>query len=190
MPEFVTGEPIPSILAPCRYVVVLGGGHGDTNGLSAANKLSTSSRGRLMEGLRLVQGLPEAKLVTSGRGAPGRLSHAAVLAQAAISLGLNPSRIIRLETPRDTEEEAQVLRELIGDQPFALVTSAWHMRRAVALMKGVGLNPVPCPADYSARPGGALSWMDLGWDSDSLGRSKWAISERIGYAWSWLRRKA
>jgi uncharacterized SAM-binding protein YcdF (DUF218 family) len=189
IPEFVSGEPLPSPLATCRYIVVLGGGHGDTLGLSAANKLSTSSRGRLMEGLRLLRALPETKLITTGGGEPGRPSHAEVLAQAAIALGFDSARITRLEMPRDTEEEAQEVKRVVGDQPFALVTSAWHMKRAAALMRHAGLHPVPCPADYTVRPSEVFRATDLSWDSDSLGRSTWAIYERIGYAWSWLRDK-
>lgn len=189
IPELVVGESIPPNLAECRYVVVLGGGHGDTTGFAATSKLSTSARARLVEGVRLARLIPDAKFVTTGGGEAGYSSHAAVLSQAAISLGLDPARSIRLETPRDTEEEAQELRKLIGDQPFALVTSAWHMRRATALMRRAGLHPLPCPADYTVRPSDTFRAIDLSWDTESVGRSTWAIYERIGYAWSWLRDK-
>lgn len=188
IPEFSAGAPLPDDLAACRAVVVLGGGHGDTPGFAAINKLSTSAQGRLVEAIRLLRALPgDVTLVVSGRGRPGFPSHAAILAQAAISLGVDPARIVRLDTPRDTEEEAAQLRQRLGPERFALVTSAWHLRRATALMRGAGLNPVPCPADYAARPGAQWRWSELLWDTESLGRSTRAIYERIGYAWSRLR---
>lgn len=186
-PEATESQALPPKLLACRFVVVLGGGHGDTPDLSAVNKLSTSARGRLAEGVRLVRLLPEAKLVTSGGGEPGQPSHAAVLAQAAISLGVEPERIARLDSPRDTEDESRAIRALVGDQPFALVTSAWHMRRAMGWMKLAGLQAYPCPADYAERPNQKFRISDLGWDTESLGRSTWAVYERIGFLWLKLR---
>lgn len=189
LPSLPAGESPPDALAECRYIVVLGGGHGAAPGLSAVNQLSTSARGRLMEALRIARALPQARLVFSGHAGEGRRSHAAVLAEAAISLGLDPARIVRLDTPRDTEDESESTAELVGREPFVLVTSAWHMRRAVALMRGRGLDPVPGPADYTTRQLHGGQFSDYTWDTESLGRSTWAVYERIGYAWVWLRRK-
>ncbi len=189
VPEFVVGHPLPPNLAACRFVAVLGGGHGDTFGLSAVNQLSSSARGRLMEAVRLLRALPEARLIVSGGGEEGRPSHAAVLAQAAVSLGVDPTKIIRLDTPRDTEDEARELRRVVGEAPFALVTSAWHLRRAAALMHGAGLHPLPCPADYAARPSPGFRISDYTWDTESLERSTKAVYERLGYLWVRLRGK-
>lgn len=185
--EFAPGAPVPPEVAACRFVVVLGGGHGDTPGLAAVNKLSTSAQARLIEGIRILRVLPNARLVTCGRGVPGYPNHATILAEAAVSLGVDPNRIIRIETPRDTEEEAVELHQLIGREPFALVTSAWHLRRATALMRRAGLNPLPCPADYAARPSPRREWSDYSWDTESLSRSTRAVYERLGLVWSRLR---
>ena len=181
IPEFTASAPAPAPLATCHFVVVLGGGPGDNSQLSAVNKLSTSAQGRLMEAIRILRALPDAKLVVSGRGEPGQPTHAAVLEQAAISLGVDLSRIVRFDTPRDTDDEAHATRHLVGDQPFALVTSAWHMRRAVALMRHAGTHPVPCPCDFAARPSDQMRPTDFGWDVESLGRSTRGIYERVGF---------
>ncbi|HWA85237.1 MAG TPA: ElyC/SanA/YdcF family protein [Opitutus sp.] len=190
VPEFAAGEPVPPPLAACRAVVVLGGGNSDTPAFSAVNRLSNSARARLMEGLRILRLLPGAKLVLSGAGPTGQPSHASVLAEAAISLGVDPARIVRLDTPRDTEDEAAEVKRRFAREPFVLVTSAWHLRRAMALMRHQGLEPFPCPADYQSRPADHPQFSDYTWDTDSLSRSTWAIYERIGYAWEWLRGKA
>lgn len=190
VPELLAGAPLPDDLATCRAVAVLGGGHGNTPGLAALNKLSTSAQRRLVEGIRLLRALPDdARLIVSGHGRPGFPSHAAIMAEAAISLGIDPARITRLDSPRDTGEEAVELQRTLGEAPFALVTSAWHLPRATALMRSAGLNPVPCPADHLVRPAGQWRWNDLLWDTESLSRSTWAIHERLGSAWSRLRRK-
>lgn len=187
VPELTAETPVPADLAACRYVVVLGGGHSDTAQFSSVNRLSTSAQGRLMEGVRILRALPEAKLIVTGYGKPGQQTHAEVLAQAARSIGVSADRIVRIDSPRDTEDESGELRRVVGQTPYALVTSAWHLRRAVALMRAAGTQPVPCPADFRARPSPYFQLSDYGWDTDSLTRSTWAVYERIGYLWLKLR---
>lgn len=189
IPELRTGAPPPPALAACRYVVVLGGGNGFSPDLAALEQLSSSALARLAEAVRLLRALPEAKLVVSGPASRGRPAHATVLARAAESLGIDASRLVLIDRARDTEEEAEHVRERLGAAPFALVTSAWHMPRAMALFRHAGLAPLPCPADFTSHAeeddGAWWRW----WDTSSLERSTWAVHERLGYWWIWLRRK-
>ncbi len=187
VPEVRARADLPAEVSACRFVVVLGGGHARGPGFSSLTMLSNSARGRLTEGVRLLQRLPDAKLVVSGASEPGEPSHAMILQDAAISLGISPDRILRLDEPRDTSDEARAVAALLGSQPCALVTSAWHMRRAMALFERAGVHAVPCPTDYQAKPQSVFRWTDYSWDTDSLGRSTWAIYERIGYLWAKLR---
>jgi uncharacterized SAM-binding protein YcdF (DUF218 family) len=180
---------VPPALARCHFVVVLGGGHGDVAGFSATNKLSSSALARIVEGVRLARVLPQARLIVSGPAAPGFPSHAAVLAEAAVSLGLDRRRILLIDYAHDTEDESHAVKALVGAQPVALVTSAWHMPRAAALFHKAGVTILPCPADYSARPNAYFSLNDLTWDAESLNRTTYAVREDIGYLWVWLRGK-
>jgi uncharacterized SAM-binding protein YcdF (DUF218 family) len=189
VPELAEGATLPAELTNCRTVVVLGGGHVDASQLAAINKLSSASRARLVEGVRIFLLLPEARLVVSGRGAANQLSHAAVQAQAAVSLGVPNDSIVRLESTRDTEEESEELSRLLGEEPFVLVTSAWHLRRATALMRHQRLNPIPGPCDYMSRPISNRTWKDFTWDTESLSRSTWAVYERLGFLWAKSRGK-
>lgn len=189
IPELAAGQPPNEALADVRYIVVLGGGGGPSPNFSAVNQLSTSARGRLMEALRLAHALPDTKLVFCGHAGDGLKSHAALLAEAAISLGFDPARMIRLDNPRDTEDESAAVAQLVGHHRFALVTSAWHMRRAMALMRYHGLDPLPAPADFASRQPDETTVHDYTWDTESLGRSTWAVREQIGYLWARLRRK-
>jgi uncharacterized SAM-binding protein YcdF (DUF218 family) len=189
IPELSAGGPLPAALAACRFVVVLGGGHGDTPALPATSQLSPSGLGRIVEGVRLLRLLPDARLIVSGPAVKDNPTHAAVLARAAESLGVERSRVIQIDTAHDTEEESLATKKLVGDAPFALVTTAWHMPRSVALFRRAGMSPLPCPADFSAKPTPDFRWVDLLWDPESLTRSTWAVRERIGYLWIWLRGK-
>ncbi|HEY1108094.1 MAG TPA: hypothetical protein VGE76_05670, partial [Opitutaceae bacterium] len=84
MPPFVAGEP-PASLAGCKYVMVLGGGGGFSANVPATSMVSAAALGRVVEAVRILHALPEARLVVSGPtivdGAP---THASMLAQSAI----------------------------------------------------------------------------------------------------------
>jgi uncharacterized SAM-binding protein YcdF (DUF218 family) len=190
IPELSVGATLPPELASCRAIVVLGGGHSDTPGLADSHLLSTSALARIAEGVRLARLLPGVKVLCTGPGSVDRSSHAALLAGTARALGLEADRLQLLDSARDTEQEARTLKAALGSEPFALVTSAWHMPRAIALMRRQGLAPLPCPADFGARPNPDFRWNDWTCDLSGLERSTKAVYERIGFLWLWLRGKA
>lgn len=190
IPEFTAEGGAPPQLRECRFVVVLGGGNGLGPDTSANNLLSSSALARIVEATRICRVLPDAQLIVSGPGDTTRgPTHAEVLARAAESLGIARSRILKIEDGRDTEEEAQRTRQIAGERPVALVTSAWHLPRAVALCRNAGLNVVPCPSDFTSHANDALYFDNFLWDVQSLERSTLAVRERIGYLWIWLRGK-
>ncbi|HWA08825.1 MAG TPA: ElyC/SanA/YdcF family protein [Opitutaceae bacterium] len=189
-PEVPAGAAVPAALARCRYIVVLGGGHGDVEDFPATAKLSAYSLARIAEGARLARLVPEARLIVTGPAFGNHPTHASVLAAAALSLGVGPDRIIRSETGRDTEEESQAVRQLIGDAPVALVTSAWHLPRAVALFRHAGVDVLPCPADFLGKVVPGLSVSDFACEPEALVRSTYAVREEIGRLWIWLRGKS
>ncbi len=181
---------VPSDVAACKFVVVLGGGNGYAPGVTSNNRLSSSSLARIVEGVRILRALPDARLIVCGPTFGPIDSHATELARTAIALGVAPDRIIKLEHGRDTEEEADYVRATVGESPVALVTSAWHLPRAMALFQHNGLKAVPCPTNYLSLSDGESFGSDLLWDNGGLERSTWAIRERIGFLWIWLRGKA
>jgi len=189
--ELPPGDALPPELAACRYVVVLGSGHVDSAGRPALSRLSNSARARLTEGVRLLRLLPAARLVVSGPSlTPGGPTHAQVLADAAVSLGVARPRILLIDDARDTEEETARLRARLGEAPLAVVTSAWHLPRAMDLCAAQGLHALPCPTDFLYCPSAATRWSDLAWDVSSFERSTAAVHERLGLWWSRLRRRA
>ena len=67
------------------------------------------------------------------------------------ALGIDPGRIIEEGASRNTEENAQLTKELLNPQPgetWLLVTSAFHMPRSVGLFRKAGFEVVPWPTDY------------------------------------------
>lgn len=190
LPEFTADAPVPPELAACRFVVVLGGGNGNSPGMSANNLLSSSALARVMEAVRILHAVPAAKLIVSGpRSAHGE-AHATVLARAAQAYGIAPDRILYIDQAHDTEDESRHTQRLAQGARVALVTSAWHMPRSVALFRSAGLDPLPCPSDYRSHAHDEVHFDDLLWEVGALERSSLAIRERIGYLWIWLRGKA
>jgi len=102
---------------------------------------------RLTEGIRICRSLPETKLIVSG----GKVVDAAPepssskMARIAAGLGVNPTDIVQEDISKDTKDEARIIRSMIHETPFVLVTSAYHMPRSMALFKAQGMHPIPAP---------------------------------------------
>ncbi len=191
IPEFVAGAPLPSPLAACRTVVILGGGNGNSPGLAASNLLSAASLGRFVEGLRIWRALPEAKLIVTGGGRrEGEESNAQFIARAALAFGVPADRLLIIDQARDTEDESRAVKVLVPDGRVALVTSAWHMPRAYALFRSAGLDTVACPADFSTHLDPGFRLDDYTWSFWALGGSERGLRERLGHLWIRLRGKA
>ena len=137
---------------PVEAVVVLGGAWTSSAPWPAGIRLYGSARARLMEGLRLLEVLPEARLVVSGgTRRPDAVPVAEGYRLAAIDLGVDPVRIVTLDASHDTADEAYAVRERLGpDARFVLVTSAVHLPRAMHHFRRVGLDPVAAPAEFQA----------------------------------------
>jgi uncharacterized SAM-binding protein YcdF (DUF218 family) len=187
VPEVEQGQPAPAAIRDCKCVAVLGGGHTEMLGISATSQLSSASLARIVEAIRLLRVLPDAKLIVSGPGEKGHPTHAAVLAKAAESLGIDPARITLIETAMDTEDEAFAITRAAGGSRIALVTSSSHMPRAAHLFRRAGADFVACPADFEGRRDIHLRLISFGWDTESLQRSTLAFHEWLGLLWLRLR---
>ena len=187
IPEIDRWNPAPAEILACRYVVVLGSGNSYVPGMAATGKLTPSGLERIVEAVRLLRVMPQARLVLSGPSEYGLFSHATILTKAAESLGIDASRITRIETARDTEDEARAMAKIAGKDRVCLVTSAWHMPRAARLFKDAGVAFVACPADFATRDSLGPKWRGLGLDSESIERSTLAVHEWLGLLWLDLR---
>ncbi len=135
-----------------HQIVVLGGGVRTDTNAPPNTQLSSASLSRLVEGIRLYQLYQKQhqslKLILSGGRVFGQPAEAGVMQNIAVFLGVNPRDIVLEAGSRDTYEEALYLKKQLGNQPFLLVTSAYHMPRAIALFKKVGLHPTAAPTQY------------------------------------------
>ena len=168
-----------------EHVVVLGTGVESDEAVPVTSHLSSSARARLMEGLRILNAQPNAKLIVTGYGGNNSKSSAEVYAHVAMSLGIDGSRITKFEQARDTKEEALFVSKHVGNQSLALVTSASHMPRAYQFFMDAKVNALPAPTFYIAKYTEKTDWK---FNSAGLFKSERAIYEYIGQAWAWLNR--
>ena len=138
--------------AQIKYIVVLGSGYSPSAGYPVTASLDREGLVRVVEGIRLQRLFSTARLVVSGGAPPGRDAPATGYALLARSLGVDPAALVVLDDALDTDDEARELVELIGAEPFILVTSAYHMRRAVHEMQRAGARPIAAPAGQLALP--------------------------------------
>ncbi len=166
-------------------VLVLGGGGVPDPALVPIDQLSSFSLGRLTEGIRIHRLLPGSRLVTSGFSRNGQKTQAAITADAAISLGVDTGAITMIKEPVNTWEEAVAYKKRFGTTgKLVLVTSAFHMPRAMQLFKAQGLNPVPAPTGHIYKKGpDGRNPVDFFSVEENISKIEIALHEYIGMVW-------
>ncbi len=104
---------------------------------------------RAWEALRLYHKIPNVKIITSGYSLHDSISDANKTATKLINAGIPKEKILMQEMAKTTFEEAQYMKERIGDKAFILVTSAYHMPRTMKLFQKAGLNPIAAPTNFN-----------------------------------------
>lgn len=166
------------------YVMVLGNQVSADSQMPVTSHLSTVALERLLEGLRILKTQPNSQLIVSGYDGGASKSCAEVYAEVAIILGTDPSRIIQMPNPKDTEEEAIEAKEIIKHGSVALVTSASHMPRALRYFQIHNIDAIPAPSNHLTPRAHNSSWK---FDSAGLLKSERAFYETLGQLWQWLR---
>jgi uncharacterized SAM-binding protein YcdF (DUF218 family) len=148
----------PVINPPARLdgIIVLGGSIDDLTSLDRGTPIIAAAANRLTTFLILARRYPAAKLVfTGGSGSIEQVTNEAHFArQLFADLGLAPERVVYEDKSRTTAENATASRDLVHPAPgelWALVTSASHMPRSVAVFRQAGWPVLPWPAGYISR---------------------------------------
>ena len=174
-----------------RAIILLGGA--TMARPSTARQVSELNQAgdRLTTTLWLAQLYPDARVVLSGGG--GFLmgeteSEAETMRRFFTSFGIAEERLVLEGESRNTAENADFTREMLGtgDGAIALVTSAFHMPRSVGIYRQQGVEVVPWPTDY--RSAGHQGFeIDIANPNQNLETATVAIREWIGllaYHWT------
>lgn len=165
------------------FVVVMGASQQQTPRLPETNRLNSAGMYRLLEGIAVYRANPASKLIVSGGGGEQQ-SFAEVAARVAEILGVPAEDILTQPYSHNTEQEVGLLAPMVGQQPFAVVTSAAHMPRTMNLFAAAGLHPLAVPTHFQDRFNPHPNWRDFTLPSaDSLLRAQFALHEYIGMLW-------
>lgn len=159
-------------------VVVLGGALSSPELWAAHRQVGLNEQAeRMTEAVALLRQYPHLRLLFTG-GIAGVSATGATEAQRARAffdaMGIEPSRVVYEASSRNTYENALHSASVAGvdkNQPWLLLTSAFHMPRSMGVFRRVGWNVTPWPVDY--RTTAHDSWFDF---SLHNGPSLWSLA--------------
>lgn len=168
-------------------IIVLGGFE-DTRALESGGELGLNEAAeRITEAARLARAEPHLKVVfTGGVGAliGGGRSAAGKVADFLADIGIPRHRMILEAASRNTYENARLTVPLLGSDRggrWLLVTSAFHMPRAMGIFRRVGVDVIAHPVDFRTSGDGDL-WLWFKSIPAGLERVDLAVKEWIGLA--------
>ena len=176
--------PVAETIERHAGIIVLGGAVGHPDSFVAHDQVPLGDAAeRMTVPVSLVRQHPKLELVFSG--GEGRLLTTGVtesqLARAFYQQqGLDMAKVHLENGSRNTRENAQRVARLLGarcQEPWLLVTSAWHMPRSMAEFEAVGCKVTPYPVDFSTGYSTSLTEYSL---AQSLLRWQTALHEWLG----------
>lgn len=152
--------------------------------------------GRLFEAARLAKAYPRARLLDVGGPdphTPDRRAEADAAADVLAQLGVPRERIEIERESRNTYENAVNAAAMAHPRPgetWVLITSAFHMPRAIGCFRFAGFSPLADPVDYhwigEGKPGfdvvGGLDALDLA-THEFFGLASYRLMGRTDALW-------
>lgn len=181
---------------PPTGFILLGGAEDRLVGTARKAPTLNEAGERIIEAAILAKRFPAAKIAFSG-GDAGVLYKSSSEAEGAsallTALGVPRDQLILEAAARDTYENAVFLKEELAKMGllspgtrWVLITSAYHMPRAMGAFRAAGFNAEPWPVDYRTR-GRADLTRPFDKVSEGLRRIDVASREWVGLVAYWMR---
>ncbi len=94
--------------------------------------------------------------------------------------GVDEGDIVIEGKSRNTRENVINVKEIVEEEEFFLVTSAYHMERAVIEFERLGARPIPAPTDFKRRRVTNYNIFDFVPNAQNLRNSDIALHEHLG----------
>ncbi len=137
-------------------IIVLGGGQAPAVTQSRGQATLNDNAERLIEAARLFRLYPDAQRVfTGGNGSHG-LTEADVARMTFEALGIDPATVLFEDSAGNTYDNAILTFGLLEPEPgeaWLLITSAYHMPRALGAFRKAGWDILAMPVDYQTVAG-------------------------------------
>jgi uncharacterized SAM-binding protein YcdF (DUF218 family) len=175
--------------SPPDGIIILGGA---INGSDRGNAVALNEAAeRLTVVPELARRYPHARILYSGGSAAlvdEGVAEANFAARLLESLGVSPGRVILEDRSRNTVENAIFAKAIVQPNPgdrWLLVTSAYHLPRAMGVFRKVGFPVEPFPVDW--RTGGSKDLLrPFATVAEGLGQTDTAVREWVGLVVYWL----
>ncbi len=147
-----------------------------------------SAADRMWHAARLYKEGLATKIIISGGRSPGLEARSDIQTEAQgmrlflLDMGIPDHAIMLEDQARTTRENASFAKTIVGGSRVALVTSAFHMPRAVENHRRAGLVVDAYPTDFEVAPESKALWARVLPNGGSLERSEMAIKEYIALA--------
>lgn len=138
---------------------------------------------RIFHFISLINQYPQAKAVFTGGNASLIGSHSTevrIARKLFSEMGIKEDRIIYEDKARNTYENGKYTHQMINPvqgERWVVVSSAFHLPRAVGVFCALDWSVIPYPADFQTRPDGLLTpSLDLGYHLVQLNEAlrEWA----------------
>ncbi len=121
------------------------------------------------------------KVIISGTDPLVETSHEALAVRNFfINRGVDAEDIIIEGDSRNTRENVINVQNIVEKKPFFLVTSAFHMERALVEFERLGANPIPAPTDFKRRRVLSYHFFDFIPNAQNLRNADLAVHEHVG----------
>jgi uncharacterized SAM-binding protein YcdF (DUF218 family) len=169
---------------PIDGIILLGGSVEASDSQARGSIVANESAERVLDTIQLAHRYPAARILISGGGGTvfgNGAAEAPIIAEYFRSIGIDPARILIEDRSRTTAENAVYSKELAKPREgerWLLVTSAWHMPRAVGVFEKAAFPVTPYPVDFRTG-GGARTHLPFAFVSEGLrrldiGTKEWA----------------
>jgi uncharacterized SAM-binding protein YcdF (DUF218 family) len=142
---------------PVEGIILLGGAVDARISVKRGAITLNEAGERILGTVQLATRYPNARiLLSSGSTNENGVTEASVIASFLKDFGIDSARIMVEEGSRTTYENAVFSRQVAAPKAgerWLLVTSAWHMPRAVGVFEKAGFPVVPYPVDFSTAGG-------------------------------------
>lgn len=168
-------------------IVLLGAGiYENAPEFSRRNALSGHALMRTVYAAEIAKKTEFDVYTTGGAGlSDNKEAEGKVMQRWLIKFGVAPSKVFREDSAKTTWENATHIQQLLQDKGISkiiLVTTAWHMPRAVHVFKSQGLSIIPAPCAYVAKKG-AYNLLSFLPQAHVLADSSDALHEYMGILW-------